>query len=321
MLSQEQLIHSNRQSFDIHAENGTRLRQLINQSLETLEAILIDESVPAKDRAFVALEILERVGRVSDKETSVAGLQVSNYLNEGIRDQQTKLSLEDSALLPAIAPLAQSSAPIQTTASEKGNILPINFIQIDNFLTSEELEQAIQISFGNQTHFTDSLVHNKKQESVRQYRQSTTLHHKHYKGFADLFQQKILAILPLALNELKHPQFEVSNTVVQLTAHNDGCYYTLHSDANTEATQTREITYVYYFYREPKAFSGGELRMYETGVNGQSLFKGAKFEDIEPHNNSIVFFPSRLLHEVMPVSCPSKEFKDSRFTFNGWIRR
>ncbi|MGB8690572.1 MAG: proline hydroxylase, partial [Microcoleus sp.] len=34
-----------------------------------------------------------------------------------------------------------------------------------------------------------------------------------------------------------------------------------------------------------------------------------------------VFFLSRYMHEVLPVSCPSKAFADSRFTINGWVRR
>ena len=42
---------------------------------------------------------------------------------------------------------------------------------------------------------------------------------------------------------------------------------------------------------------------------------------IEPRNNSIIFFLSRYMHEVLPVSCPSQSFADSRFTVNGWVRR
>jgi len=37
--------------------------------------------------------------------------------------------------------------------------------------------------------------------------------------------------------------------------------------------------------------------------------------------NSIVFFPSNYLHEVLPTRCPSGEFADSRLTYNGWLHR
>ena len=55
---------------------------------------------------------------------------------------------------------------------------------------------------------------------------------------------------------------------MQLTAHNDGCYYKIHNDAGSEKTANREISYVYYFYQEPKAFSGGELKIYDTELKG-----------------------------------------------------
>jgi Rps23 Pro-64 3,4-dihydroxylase Tpa1-like proline 4-hydroxylase len=42
---------------------------------------------------------------------------------------------------------------------------------------------------------------------------------------------------------------------------------------------------------------------------------------LTPPQNSIVFFPSSYLHEVMPVSCPSRAFADSRLTVNGWLHR
>lgn len=315
-----------------HALNPMRLQELVNQSLDILEAVLMDESIPARDRALVALQILERVGdmkRLKADEPSLhpTYLASSTPMEESIGVLQPKtLSAKPilSAMLNSssngvIAASAQFAEPHQAITQEA--ILQINFIQIDNFLSSEEFEQAMQIAFSHEAQFTDSSVHNKKHEQVKQYRQSAVLHHKHYATFADFFQQKVIATLPSVLNSLNRPHFEVSNSVIQLTAHNDGSYYTVHSDANTEATKTREMTYVYYFYKQPKTFSGGELRMYETGVDGQSLYKRGMFKDIEPRNNSIVFFPSRLLHEVMPVNCPSKQFEDSRFTFNGWLRR
>ena len=108
---------------------------------------------------------------------------------------------------------------------------------------------------------------------------------------------------------------------MQLTAHNDGCYYKIHNDAGSEKTANREISYVYYFYQEPKAFSGGELKIYDTELKGGGAITHQNYKTITPVNNSIVFFNSRCRHEVMPVLCPSKAFEHSRFTVNGWIRK
>ena len=38
-----------------------------------------------------------------------------------------------------------------------------------------------------------------------------------------------------------------------------------------------------------------------------------------PTPNSVVFFPSGVLHEIEPIVCRSGAFGDSRFTVNGWF--
>jgi Rps23 Pro-64 3,4-dihydroxylase Tpa1-like proline 4-hydroxylase len=73
----------------------------------------------------------------------------------------------------------------------------------------------------------------------------------------------------------------------------------------------RTVSGVYYFYRQPKAFDGGELRLYAFGEEA--------FVDIEPSENAFVAFPSFAAHEVLPVTCPSGAFEDSRFSVNCWL--
>jgi SM-20-related protein len=72
---------------------------------------------------------------------------------------------------------------------------------------------------------------------------------------------------------------------------------------------------VYYFHAEPKAFTGGALRLYAIGGQGE------RYVDIEPTHNSLLMFPSWAPHEVMPVRCPSRRFVDSRFAINCWVHR
>jgi Rps23 Pro-64 3,4-dihydroxylase Tpa1-like proline 4-hydroxylase len=75
---------------------------------------------------------------------------------------------------------------------------------------------------------------------------------------------------------------------------------------------------VYYFYQEPKAFSGGELKIYDSKIEDNYYVPADSFHIIKPNNNKIVFFFSHYMHEVLAVKCPSGNFTDSRFT--GWIR-
>ncbi|MEP0760961.1 2OG-Fe(II) oxygenase [Trichocoleus sp. DQ-A2] len=143
----------------------------------------------------------------------------------------------------------------------------------------------------------------------------------YFPEFSELVVNRIKAILPNVFRKLGIPSFKVSDIESQLTSHNDGNYFKIHNDNGSPETITRELTYVYYFYREPKPFSGGELLIYDSKVENNFYVQSDSFKTVEPKNNSIVFFLSRYLHEVLPVVCPSKAFADSRFTINGWVRR
>jgi SM-20-related protein len=105
----------------------------------------------------------------------------------------------------------------------------------------------------------------------------------------------------------------------QVTAHNDGDFYGVHNDSGAAGLEHRTISYVYYFRSRPRPFRGGELRLYDVAVENGVYVAGDEHRLIEPKDNSVIFFPSHTMHEVLPVSCPSKQFADSRFTVNGWI--
>jgi Rps23 Pro-64 3,4-dihydroxylase Tpa1-like proline 4-hydroxylase len=75
------------------------------------------------------------------------------------------------------------------------------------------------------------------------------------------------------------------------------------------ASVMRLLSFVYYFHKEPKTYTGGELI-----IHGKDLL------NIEPVNNMIIFFDPMLLHEVTVVSSPGKICENGRFTLNGWIK-
>jgi predicted 2-oxoglutarate/Fe(II)-dependent dioxygenase YbiX len=120
---------------------------------------------------------------------------------------------------------------------------------------------------------------------------------------------------------LKVAPFPIGEIEAQLTVHSDGDYFHVHTDNGDDQTRTRVISYVYYFHRQPKRFSGGELVLFDTRVeNGHSIAVGPPVV-IEPEDDSLVVFPSGCLHEVRPVQMLSADPEDGRFTINGWVRR
>jgi len=137
--------------------------------------------------------------------------------------------------------------------------------------------------------------------------------------FEAAFVERVKAELQPALEKLGHKPFPIGNIEIQVTASNDGDYFRLHQDTGPE--DTREISFVYFFHREPRRFSGGELRLYPTRVIEGRLTPADHAHTLSPRQDAIVFFPSKNEHEVLPVRVPSRAFADSRFTVNGWIHR
>jgi Rps23 Pro-64 3,4-dihydroxylase Tpa1-like proline 4-hydroxylase len=108
-----------------------------------------------------------------------------------------------------------------------------------------------------------------------------------------------------------------SSYEIELVAHGDGAFFSRHIDTYTTRKSQRVISGVYYFHRQPKAFSGGELRLYGLTKGDQT----GPFVDVIPENDTLVTFPSWYPHEVLPVRCPSGRLEDSRFAVNCWIMR
>jgi len=99
----------------------------------------------------------------------------------------------------------------------------------------------------------------------------------------------------------------------------DGGFFKVHSDSlyRDRFANQRVMTMVYYFYRQPKAFTGGQLCLYSLGSAPDD---GTRHE-IEPQFDRAVFFPSWYPHEVLPVHCSSPAFADGRFAISCWVRR
>jgi predicted 2-oxoglutarate/Fe(II)-dependent dioxygenase YbiX len=135
--------------------------------------------------------------------------------------------------------------------------------------------------------------------------------------FETLFAERIKQHLHEVLPRIGVKPFEVGKIEMQLTASQDGDYFRLHKD--TDANDTRRVSFVYFFHAEPRRFSGGELRIYPTQMINGRLQPADHAATLSPRQDSIVFFPSLNDHEVLPVHVPSHEFRDSRFTVNGWI--
>jgi excisionase family DNA binding protein len=220
------------------------------------------------------------------------------------------------------APPASNGSRVRKSAAPP-RPLPV-FVK-RNFLTPSELRGLTRFALKHEADFMESgVIPDGMPEGATDpsYRKSRVLYD--LGEFGPLIQYRLMALLPAALKVFNQDIFSISRVDVQLTASNDGDFFKVHQDNGMIEpldVQYREISFVHYFNREPKSFSGGQLRFYEL-EDGQAVSSAEKrLRTITPTQNMLVLFPSSYSHEVLPVKCPARKFAHSRFTANGWIIR
>lgn len=195
------------------------------------------------------------------------------------------------------------------------NYKPIPFVVYDNFLNEKELHILWSSVFNKKDSFKKSKTYKGQENSRLSYsideeclpEISEFLIPKLKKGFYDSSKFLNLQVWNENIIEFK------------IVYYPDGSYFNIHIDNSyySETKINRYITFVYYFHREPKAFKGGELILFDT--DKQNKLYTNKYTRIIPENNKVIFFPSRNnYHQVKQIRCDSTSFEHSRFTITGW---
>lgn len=191
-------------------------------------------------------------------------------------------------------------------------VIPTKYVVIPNFLPIEVNENLLSYTLENECLF---LPKNSFPGYPRQFGLGCP------RGFENWnFRVNAAAqlFLPEVLKELKLQPFTLAKVESEINAYINGGFLSLHEDCFP--APARILSFVYYFHSIPRAFTGGQLAIYNNQVDCFSeIEKADSCNLIEPVNNSCVFFPSRCYHEVLPVAC--NQFSDARFSISGWIHR
>ena len=202
---------------------------------------------------------------------------------------------------------------------------PNNVFIKQDFLPKRELRALTKYVLEHESEFTPSTVVSHEgpdSASDPSYRKSLVLYN--LGEYTSMIKDRLLNLLPTALTTFDREAFPISHLDIQLTASNHGDFFKVHQDNSSEDPvdiHRREISFVYYFHTEPKSFTGGQLKLYNSENGEVQQSKKQTAQTITPRQNTLVLFPSSYDHEVLPVRCPSRKFVSSRFTVNGWIIR
>ena len=205
---------------------------------------------------------------------------------------------------------------------EHSQLLPPRCVVFEEFLAPAELQDLLSYTLAHQEHFVVSEVISpgvaNRSTADFEYRRSQVL--MDLGSYQENLVNRLRSTLPRVLPRLEIEPFSISRIETQITASNDGDFFRWHADNGEGEVARRQVTFVYFFYREPKVFEGGELRIQAPSWN-ENTDESGNYYNIVPQQNQVVLFDSSLTHEIAPVKCPSGKFADSRFTVNGWISR
>lgn len=150
-----------------------------------------------------------------------------------------------------------------------------------------------------------------------EFRQSVSV--RKFGPAKEMIRVRVREVAPGLISALAVSPSELDLVEVELVAHNHGAFFKRHTDTLSgegwAAGGMRTVSLICYLFREPKGFTGGGLRLFAWVADGGT----DSFVDIEPEHNTLVAFPSWASHEVLPISCPSRAFADSRFAINIWL--
>ncbi|WP_374530279.1 2OG-Fe(II) oxygenase [Novosphingobium sp.] len=189
----------------------------------------------------------------------------------------------------------------------------------ENFLADELRAELLDYTLASENDYVASGVHIGGEERTRDHYRIAAYH----KDGLGRLKKKFRIVAEDSFERLCEGAglrpFKIDWIEIEVAAHGDGAYFLPHIDTYTgrgrgDQKSDRLLTAVYYYHREPKGFSGGNLEIFPFGG-------GDVCQSIEPAQNRLACFSSTVLHQVSRVSCPSGKFADNRFALNIWYHR
>ena len=189
---------------------------------------------------------------------------------------------------------------------------PLPFVRLTSFLPAQRCRDLLALALASRTRFKPSQVFKRKRAAIRGVRRGLIAD----RWITDRmvrpwFEAQLRRAFAQTLPRLEMRDPSEYWVDMRMSAYPGTGFFLRHTDE--EAFHERKVSFVYYFHRQPRRFSGGDLLLHD-GDGTQA------FTRIEPQHNSIVLFPPACLHEVVTVESDSVDWRDVRFAMHGWLR-
>lgn len=195
---------------------------------------------------------------------------------------------------------------------------PAPFVFMKDFLDQDFHQSLLPYAISVQNEFVPATVG----EGIYNPNHRVSLDLPGKRDVKDRFRTQVEEILPDVVRRLNVPKFQVEQIEVKLRVYQDGHFFKAHMDSPQDRrdSASRIVSFVYFFHKEPRPFSGGDLLLFDSDVES-NRYTTSRLTRVIPENNCLIFFPSAYWHCVIPLCCPSGAFDDSRFVINGHIHR
>ena len=281
---------------------------------------VIDNTILARAKAESTLRMAARLASTvvtlegTRPDAEIAAPRILEFLNDLLDAKPS--STERGSPAPRLLERAQA---MQAAALAAAEVVPARFVVIDDVLESDEHRRLLDYARAHEADFAISGVMAPDGSSHVDpgFRKSGTIFHAH-EPLAFL-ESRLRRLLPHIRRELDFSWFPLGRMELQMAVHQEGGFFGAHTDDGRPEVAGRRITCVYYLHGQPKRFGGGELLIYDTGTRDGCPVPAGSPVWVEPADNTAVFFPSSLLHEVRPVHRETDAFGDSRFSVNVWF--
>ena len=198
---------------------------------------------------------------------------------------------------------------------------PTPFVRIPGFLTAAQQNVLLDAVRKGAEHFAPAWINKGDKGSVVLDTRAAFVAKKSVRRrIRPWFVEELHRVVGDVFEHFRIDDTREYHVELAVTAHRRGGFYLPHRDSGHARTNSRLVSFAYYFHREPKGFAGGELLLYDTCI-ATDRYRATAFSRIEPISNSLVLFPSAYYHEVLPVRTASDAFENARFTVNGWLHR
>jgi Rps23 Pro-64 3,4-dihydroxylase Tpa1-like proline 4-hydroxylase len=189
---------------------------------------------------------------------------------------------------------------------------------VKDFMTEAELAQVLAFTQAHAEAFQAAGTYEDPNDKTKG-RRSRILDGTANAAMAALIFPKLQALMPTLWPQLRMDPVNLAYLECQITVHGDGDFFAIHTDNSPADIAYRRISYVLYFHREPKQYSGGHLCLYNTLYKDGYTSCGRLAADIDPPRSGLMIFPTFVYHTVTPIRSASSALEDQRLTLNGWM--